>query len=204
MCRLWWSWMFKIAFLRHGPTSWNALGKIQGHTDIGLSEEGLAKMRGLCLPEGFERARAYASPLSRARQTAEAFGLDPILDDRLMEQNWGRWEGLSRSEIITQEGADAFTRAGVAAAFHPPGGESTKALNARVDSFLKDVAAKAEDAVVIAHLGVLRAAYTLATGWDMATPMPDGLDVSKALIVAVDRAGTPSLDAMNVELPAKP
>ena len=43
----------------------------------------------------------------------------------------------------------------------------------------------------MAHLGVLRAAYTLATGWDMATPMPPDLDVSKMLILSLARDGTP-------------
>ena len=46
-------------------------------------------------------------------------------------------------------------------------------------AFLKDVAREDSDAIAVAHLGVLRAAYTLATGWDMATPMPPDLDISK-------------------------
>ena len=92
--------MTKIAFLRHGPTEWNAAGRIQGHTDIALSETGLAKMSGLRLP--FVHPRLYASPLLRARQTAQALGLgDPIFDTRLMEQNWGAWEGLTRDECST-------------------------------------------------------------------------------------------------------
>ena len=58
----------RIAFLRHGPTEWNALGRIQGHTDIGLSAEGAAKMAALRLPQTIEPARVFASPL-RARAT---------------------------------------------------------------------------------------------------------------------------------------
>ena len=189
----------RIAFLRHGPTEWNALGKIQGHTDIALSEAGLAKMRGLLPPPPFATARAYASPLLRARQTAEALGLaNPILDARLMEQHWGNWEGFSKAEIIARDGAEAFVRAGLAARFRPPGGESTQELHDRVGAFLNDIAERGEDAVAVAHLGVLRAAYTLATGWDMAAAMPEGLDVSKALIL--DLSGTVSLHAMNVDL----
>ena len=46
----------RAVFLRHGPTEWNALGRIQGHTDIPLSAEGLAKMQGLTLPEDFSTA----------------------------------------------------------------------------------------------------------------------------------------------------
>ena len=117
-----------------------------------------------------------------------------------MEQNWGQWEGMSRPEIVARHGADVFARAGIATAFQPPGGESTQALHDRVADFLKDIARQEGDAIVVAHLGVLRAAYTLATHWDMATPMPEGLDVSKALILDLAADGTPSLHAMNVDL----
>jgi probable phosphoglycerate mutase len=194
-----------LALLRHGPTSWNAQGRIQGHTDIPLSDAGLAKMRALLPPSPFERARAFVSPSRRARQTAEALGLgNATLDARLMEQNWGHWEGLSRTEILARDGAEAFQRAGLALAFRPPGGESTAELHNRVAAFLKDVTHDEADAIAVAHLGVLRAAYTLATGWDMATAMPPDLDVAKALILSLAPDGAASIHALNVELPIRP
>jgi probable phosphoglycerate mutase len=194
----------KLALLRHGPTEWNALGKVQGHTDIPLSDAGLAKMANLRLP--FATPRLYASPLLRARQTVEALGLkNPMLDARLMEQNWGAWEGLTRDEILSQYGADAFEKAGSkqGEAFRPGGGESTGELHDRVAAFLKDVAQEESDAIAVAHLGVLRAAYTLATGWDMATPMPAELDVSKILLLSLDRTATPHIAQLNLEFSAK-
>lgn len=191
----------RLALLRHGPTAWNAQGRVQGHIDIPLSDEGLARMRGLLPPASFEHARAYCSPMLRARQTADALGLkNPTLDARLMEQNWGRWEGLSRAEILERDGADAFVKAGLGLAFRPPGGESTGALHDRVMAFLKDVAREKSDAVVVAHLGVLRAAYTLASGWDMATPMPAELDLSKVLILSLTPDGMPAIAELNAEL----
>ncbi len=193
----------KLALLRHGPTEWNALGKVQGHIDIPLSEAGFAKMAALRLP--FAWPRLYASPLLRARQTVEALGLkDALLDARLMEQNWGSWEGLTRAEILSQHGADAFEKAGAkqGEAFRPGHGESTGELHARVAAFLKDVAREESDAIAVAHLGVLRAAYTLATGWDMATPMPADLDVSKILLLSLDPAGAPKIARLNLEFSA--
>ena len=190
----------KIALLRHGPTEWNAAGRIQGHTDIPLSDAGLARMCGLRLP--FAHPRLYASPLLRARQTVEALGLDEaVLDARLMEQNWGAWEGLTREEIFSRYGSDAFEKAGSKAgeAFRPGGGESTGEMHARVAAFLTDVAQGGDDAVAIAHLGVLRAAYTLATAWDMATPMPADLDVSKILLLTLDANGAVRIEALNLE-----
>jgi len=157
-------------------------------------------MAALRLP--LEATRVYASPMLRTRQTAEALGLaEPIYDARLMEQNWGSWEGLTRDEILVRYGADAFIKAGSreGEAFCPGGGESTGELHARVASFLKDVAPGEGDAVAVAHLGVLRAAYTLATGWDMATPMPADLDVSKILVLALERDGAPKIERLNFD-----
>ena len=192
----------RLALLRHGPTLWNAQGRIQGHTDIPLSDEGLAKMRRLLPPPGFAQARAFSSPLLRARQTAEALGLaDPVLDARLMEQNWGRWEGLSRAQILARDGKDAFARAGLKLRFRPPGGESTQELHDRVGAFLKDAARENHDAIAVTHMGVLRAAYTLASGWDMSAPMPPDLDISKALILSITDDGVPTIAELNVELP---
>jgi probable phosphoglycerate mutase len=195
----------KLALLRHGPTLWNAQGRIQGHIDIPLSDEGLEKMRGLLPPPPFEKARVFVSISRRARQTAEALGLiDAQWDARLMEQNWGDWEGLSRDGILARDGEEAFARAGTGLAFRPPGGESTAELHARVAAFLADVARGEGDAIAVAHLGVLRAAYTLATGWDMATPMPPDLDTTKVLVLGLDPQGVPHLDALNVEFPLRP
>jgi len=194
----------RLALLRHGPTGWNALGRIQGHTDIPLSDEGLAKMRGLLPPPSFAQARAFSSPLLRARQTAETLGFtNPALDARLMEQNWGHWEGLSRAEILARDGKDAFTQAGLKLRFRPPGGESTEELHNRVAAFLRDVARENRDAIAVTHMGVLRAAYTLASGWDMSAPMPPDLDISKALVLSLTGEGVPTIAELNVELPVR-
>ena len=194
----------KLALLRHGRTEWNAAGRVQGHIDIPLSEDGYAEMAARRLPFSFPRV--FASPMLRARQTAKALGLaEPILDARLMEQNWGAWEGLTRAEILARDGDDAFVKAGSnqGEAFRPGGGESTGELHARVADFLKDAAGGPGDGVVVAHLGVLRAAYTRATGWDMATPMPAALDVSKILLLSVDGGGRPRIEALNQDFNSK-
>ena len=191
----------RIAFLRHGPTDWNEEGRIQGRIDMPLSAAGRAKMAGLLPPAGCEQARAFTSPLGRARETAALLGFpDAVPDERLSEHHWGEWEGLTRDEIIARDGADCFERAGTAADFTPKGGESTRELLARVASFIADVGKSPRDAIAIAHRGVLRSAYTLATGWDMATPMPAKLNLSGALILRVGADGVPTIAEMNVAL----
>ena len=190
-----------IALIRHGPTEWNAQKRVQGRIEMPLSAEGEAMMARLLPPAGFETARPFCSPQLRARQTAALLGLEnPALDGRLREQNWGEWEGLTRAEMLAQGGEDCFARAGRGLSFRPPGGESTGELQTRVQSFLADVAKLQQDAVAVTHMGVLRTAYALATGWDMSTPMPDELDLTAALVLSLDGSGRPAIAELNAAL----
>ncbi|KGM54123.1 phosphoglycerate mutase [Lysobacter daejeonensis GH1-9] len=94
----------RILLARHGETPWNAEGRYQGQEDIPLSPvgEGQARALGERLRE-VSITRAVASPLRRARYTAElALGqrdLPLTLDPGLMEIAHGTWEGLLASEI---------------------------------------------------------------------------------------------------------
>lgn len=196
----------KLCLIRHGPTEWNAQRRVQGSVDIPLSAEGRARMETLLPPAGFETARVYVSPKLRARQTASCLGLRHArLEPRLIEQNWGDWEGLTREEMLARDGEDAFLRAGSrqGLAFRPPHGESTGELHARVKSFFGEVARLGEDAIAVTHMGVLRAAYVMATGWDMSAPMPEELDLKAALILSLAPDGTPSIAQLNAPLRAK-
>ena len=69
----------------------------------------------------------------------------------------------------------------------------------RVAAFLRDVAGENSDAVAVAHLGVLRAAFTLATHWAMDAPMPPGLDVSRILVLRLNKDGAPAIAELNVD-----
>lgn len=95
----------KILLARHGETPWNAEGRYQGQIDIPLSPvgEGQARALGARLAD-VAVTRAVASPLSRAKTTAE-FALGDArrqmleTDAGLMEIAHGTWEGLLASEI---------------------------------------------------------------------------------------------------------
>lgn len=193
-----------IALIRHGRTAWNAQKRVQGSIETDLSDEGRALLEGMRPPDGFLGARPFCSPQRRARQTAEILGLtDPVIDAALREQHWGAWEGMTREEMMARDGADCFERAGRGADFRPPGGESTGELLTRVRGFLIATAGIDDDAVCITHMGVIRAAYALATGWDMAAPMPDALDLACALILTV-RAETIAVARLNAPLTHAP
>lgn len=176
----------KIALIRHGHTEWNAQGRVQGSVDTDLSVAGRAQMALLLPPAGFEKVRAFVSPRKRARQTAALLGIEnPVVDERLAEQYWGIWEGLTRDEMRARFGADCFANAGTGVNFRPPGGEASFELAARVKDFLLEAGRDKSPAVAVAHMGVLRAAYALATGWDMVGNAPE-LDLRAALILWVD------------------
>lgn len=93
-----------ILLVRHGETAWNREGRYQGRTDVPLSDVGKAQVAAL----GRRLADipiklAYASPLSRAKHTAEAIlaGRDIrlSLDAGLMEISHGDWEGQLASDV---------------------------------------------------------------------------------------------------------
>ena len=93
-----------VLLVRHGETPWNREGRYQGRTDIPLSETGTAQVKALGLRLAHVPiAIAIASPLSRARTTADAVLVGrttPLeLDDGLLEISHGEWEGKLASDL---------------------------------------------------------------------------------------------------------
>ena len=101
----------RILLARHGETPWNTEGRYQGQIDIPLSPVGEAQARALGERlRGVPITRAVASPLSRARRTAElALGEDRAgmlaLDPDIQEIAHGEWEGLLAAEIAEKDPA---------------------------------------------------------------------------------------------------
>lgn len=94
----------EILVTRHGQTAWNVLEKLQGQTDIELNNIGKqqAKETGeLIKNENIDLI--ITSPSKRAKETAQIinrnFNVTIIEDNRLMERKFGRFEGLTKSEI---------------------------------------------------------------------------------------------------------
>src|SRR5438128_752952 len=108
-----------LYYIRHGETDWNAESRLQGQRDIALNALGRrqAAQSGDILRDLMERdGRAPAdfdyvsSPLIRARATMElvraGLGLDPTayrIDPRLKEMSFGRWEGLTYSDLMKND-----------------------------------------------------------------------------------------------------
>ena len=90
--------------LRHGQTDWNLEMRLQGSTDIALNDTGREQARhaaGILVDHGI--TKIVVSPLSRAMETArivgDRLGLEPVIDNRLIERNFGLFEGMTIDEV---------------------------------------------------------------------------------------------------------
>jgi broad specificity phosphatase PhoE len=97
----------RLLLIRHGESIANAEGRLQGHLDIPLSDRGRRQAELLAATlEPLGVAALYASPLLRAKGTAEIIGaqLGLAIEERaaLIERNWGEAEGLTSDEIIAR------------------------------------------------------------------------------------------------------
>jgi broad specificity phosphatase PhoE len=176
--------MTPVLLVRHGPTAWNASGRIQGHVDLDLSPGGRAQVARWRLPAAWAEARVLSSPLCRARETAAILtGRMPTIDHRLIEMDWGRFAGRRLTDL--RAGAPDAMAANEARGldFRPPGGESPREVCARLQTLLAELAADPQPVVAVCHKGVIRAGVVLATGWDMQSRSPVRLsrDVGCAL-----------------------
>ena len=173
----------RICLIRHGSTSWNEAGRIQGQTDIPLSDLGRAQVRSWRLPQGFAGAACVTSPLARARETATLMGFGgPAEDARLAEMAWGSFEGRTLTELRAELGQGMRDLEGAGLDFRAPGGESPRLVAERLAGCLRDIALSGSDHVLVTHKGVLRASIVLALGWDMLGKPPVRYEPERALV----------------------
>ena len=167
----------ELYIFRHGRTVWNAAGKIQGSTDIELTEEGrqMAEETAKNIKNIHFNA-IYSSPLKRAYETACILKgnrqMEVVKDDRLRELNFGVLEGTSFMNI-KEGGADGrysvfFTRPELYE--RPEGGESLEELCERGHSFLEMIyETYPEDAriMIVAHGAMNKALLKNIRGLEM-------------------------------------
>jgi probable phosphoglycerate mutase len=193
--------MSRIALIRHGPTGWNQQKRLQGQSDQPLSEEGRARVRTWQLPEGMiDDFDWVASPLSRAQETARLLGLDPAPEPKLIEMHWGEWEGFTHTELSEKYGEEFKALAGNGIDLRPHGGESPREVRARFAAWARDVGSSGRPIGAVAHQGIIRAAISLATGWNMINPPPQKLDWDAVHLFIVDSDGTVEIDRLNLSL----
>jgi probable phosphoglycerate mutase len=168
--------MSLITLVRHGETTWNAEGRVQGQLDAPLSARGVRQAEALAARMAPERFDAlFASDLSRAHDTARRIaaqsGATIRLDSRLRERHYGRFEGLTWVEIKLKY-RDEYERYR-GPAFQGsviPGGELLEDFKARVMEVMQEIAADRAHALVVAHGGLVDLMYREAMHLDRETP----------------------------------
>jgi|SRR5689334_6964644 len=159
-----------IYYIRHGETSWNAEGRLQGTLDIPLNELGRKQavhagniLGELLVRDGHDKRTIpfVASPLGRARMTMdlvrEMLDLPPdgyAIDDRLREIGYGRWEGSTLAEIRAKDPELFAKRATEKWTMAAPAGESYAAVQVRMQGWYDSLKG---DIVTVAHGGTCRA-----------------------------------------------
>ncbi|MCA0871187.1 histidine phosphatase family protein [Seohaeicola saemankumensis] len=162
--------MIRLALLRHGHTSWNRAGRIQGSSDIPLDDDARAELAGYRLPSPWDQAQLWSSPLQRAVETARLVaGHAPQTAPELTEMNWGDWEGKRGQDLLEQPGSGFRHIEDWGWDYHAPGGESPADLWARLEPW---VAGLTGDTVAVCHIGIMRILLARAHGWDFDGPAP--------------------------------
>lgn len=193
--------MTPLVLIRHGPTEWNENGRVQGRSDIALSAAGRAEVRRWRLPAEFAGYDWVASPLGRARETAEILRGAPVpTDDRLVEMDWAAWEGRTLPDLRAEIGnlMTAWEARGLD--FRAPGGESPREVQERLRPFLAERARAGRPTIAVCHRGVIRAVYALAVSWDMTSKAPRRLADGCAQVFTLAPDGTPAVRTLDFPL----
>jgi len=143
----------QLFLVRHGETEWSKSGRHTSTTDLPLTAEGERVAKSLktrLAGETFELV--LTSPRERARRTAELAGFpDAVVDEDLVEWDYGDYEGITTAEIRkTVPGRTGWANP-------VPNGETPVQVAARLDRVNARIAAVPGDVLVFGHSHALRA-----------------------------------------------
>ena len=173
----------ELWLVRHGETEWSRDHKHTSHTDLPLTENGIAvagELRQRLAGTDFDLV--LTSPRQRARRTAELAGFDDaISDDDLVEWGYGDYEGITTDEIRKDvPGWTVWTH-------ESPGGETAAQVTQRLDRVLTRIREHGGRTLVFGHGHALRA---LASRW-IEQPVEEGrffrLDTSTICTLGYER-----------------
>ncbi len=138
--------------VRHGETTWSRTGQHTGKTDLQLTDAGREQARAAAQRlEGRSFDAVRVSPASRAVQTADALGRDYVVDDDLVEFDYGEYEGMTTVQVRTERHNWDLWTGGC------PGGETAADVGTRVDAVLQRlVEAGVKQGMLVGHSHTLR------------------------------------------------
>jgi len=161
----------KLLLVRHGLTDWNNDGRFQGQTDVPLNPSGGRQAQALGGRLAEEPLDViFTSDLTRAVETAKAISAHhtcPVMiDPRLREIGFGKWEGQTYAEIARDDPETLRAWETHAPQASGPGGETLAQLAGRIQSFLDDLGKTAADktVLIVSHGGALQVMLCLLLG----------------------------------------
>ena len=179
--------MLRLFLVRHGQVPANREFRFVGTRDEGLTDLGVREAEALA--RGFRFLDVdvvLSSPKRRALETAQRISAAADVEPDLVEQDFGAWEGLTRSEVEAlgpdqREALEAFDRSPDAS---PPGGESLSQVRQRVESLVDRLAREGVGSVVlVSHVGPIKALLSLALDLPVQAVRPMFLDTGSLSVV---------------------
>jgi broad specificity phosphatase PhoE len=166
--------MTTILLVRHGQTAWNREERFRGQIDLPLDDTGLQQAEAMArrISQNWQPDAIYASSLQRALQTAasiaRACGLHTIIDDGLLDINYGDFAGLTPEETRNRypELARAWQQSPQSVQF--PNGESLAEVRSRAEADMREMVAAHpnQTVVVVTHVVVCRLLLCSLLGLD--------------------------------------
>jgi probable phosphoglycerate mutase len=208
--------MTTVLLARHGETTWNRDGRLQGWAPTPLTDRGHEQSRALAaaVAADYDVDRVLASDLRRARQTvsylADHVGHEPAFETAWRERDFGRYQGLPHEAVFEEHDRLSLSRAGRDAVdARPESGESLRDVRERVVSGWERVLAESgpdETVAVVCHGGPLHLLLGAVEDRDIVTAVTEGeqhncglnelrVDAGEARLVAENR--TEFLDAVS-------
>ena len=146
----------KLILVRHGETLWNRENRIQGRTDVELSDHGRMQVERLAQSLNGEQIDAiYSSPLKRAYETARAIArvqsVEIIVKRDLQELNHGDFESLTVQELKERYGPFVKQWMEDPSSVIMPNGESLSQVQVRAWDVIQTIIGTSKDSIVVSH-----------------------------------------------------
>jgi ribonuclease H / adenosylcobalamin/alpha-ribazole phosphatase len=194
----------RFFLVRHGETAENLRMTYLGTRDEPLTDNGMQQARKVAAALAQLPIKLIvSSPLRRAADTAirirEACGGELRLDPRLAESSFGRWEGLTRGEVLKlgSQDSELLARWESDASCSPPGGESIESVQKRILGLVEELAGDhaGNSVVLVSHVGPIKA--LLAAALDIPLQATRRLFLDPATISIVEWGRHPLLRLFN-------
>ena len=182
-----------LFLVRHGRTAINVGNKLQGRIDHPLDEVG--RQQAIEIASVLKNIdRVISSPLIRAKQTADAFGLPVEVDPRFIELDYGDFDGMLQKDVPAPTWSEWRRNNN----FRPPNGETLVELDLRVREALSELIyeARLKNVVVVSHVSPIKAAIAWTIGTEIGSSWRMLLDRASISRIEITENG-PSMRGFN-------